>query len=322
MQETKWPDTQNRLDSKACLVTLFMKIPQMLMIAVAGALIGSGLYLLIAIIGDRVPQYMSKTEYYIDFADGRLEAADYYNAFTWNTQLKNDLIVGNMMERLGNNYNRTEIENMITGEILSDVRYLTITVKGEDAQLVDIVSKEMQISIEEFGDRMEEFDEIYQVKNSGVNLIVTPRFTVRAVILGLVIGFLAALVYNLVHFSMGDSLYTKTDVIYRFDIPCIGIQSKKKDAKLEKEYVCNLDYVKKKYPEICVLSIAKDEMNNVRYEKVRSMNGVILMIPFGKPYVRKTLSILENMKLQDCNVVGIVLTEADDTWLKLYGVLP
>ena len=78
---------QQGIDSAAMLVTLITKLPVLLALAVAGAILGSGLHLIITFIQTREPVYVSETEYYIDFAEGRYEAKDYYNDFTWNDVL-------------------------------------------------------------------------------------------------------------------------------------------------------------------------------------------------------------------------------------------
>ena len=117
MQDTckvREPYLREGIDSKAFLICLLRRIPYMLLIGLTGAIIGSGLYLLIMVISNRTPVYVQETEYYIDFADGRLEAKDYYNDFTWNDVMATDEILGRTMEELGTSYDRNEIKNMIT----------------------------------------------------------------------------------------------------------------------------------------------------------------------------------------------------------------
>ncbi len=116
------------IDSKALLVTLIRNLPRLLLLAVAGAVLGSGLHLVLVLYQSGRAMFVAETEYYVDFADGRLEAKDYYNDFTWNDVIATDLILGRMMEELGASYDRAEVKQMITADILSDVRYLTITV--------------------------------------------------------------------------------------------------------------------------------------------------------------------------------------------------
>lgn len=319
MQEMDQVYRQTQADSKSCLVTLFLKIPQMLIFAVAGALLGSGLYLLITTLENRVPKYSSETEYYIDFAEGRLEAKDYYNGFTWNDVLHNDEILGKMMESFSPEYQREEIGNMITGEILSDVRYLIVTIKGTDPELVELVSQQIKKTLEQFAIQKDEFDQIYQVEDLGVKQIIPPKFTKRAILLGAVIGFFIAFLYNLIAFCVGDRFYTKTDVIEKCHIPCLGMQTKKGNRKLDEEYQSNLEYVKRKHQDISVIKL--EEINSECYEKIRNSEGVVIEVPFARTNVRQTCAVLQTLNIQDCKVLGIVITQADDTWLKLYGMI-
>ena len=94
------------IDSKALLVCFLQKLPYLLLMGVTGAILGSGLYLLIEVMTSEGIIYQAETEYYIDFADGRLEAKDYYNDFTWNDVMATDLILGNTMEILGDSFER------------------------------------------------------------------------------------------------------------------------------------------------------------------------------------------------------------------------
>ena len=50
----------------------------------------------------------------------------------------------------------------------------------------------------------------------------------------------------------------------------------------------------------------------------RKNGGVILLIPFGNDVSRKTERMLSFLKNQDCNVYGIIVTEADEEYLNRY----
>ena len=131
---------QQGIDSRAMFATYITKLPRLLILAVAGALLGSGLNLFVTLVKTQDVCYVSETEYYIDFADGRYEARDYYNAFTWNEYvLGSDLVLGRAMEYLGSGYDRDQVKEMLRAEMLSDVRYLTIYVRGQEpAQVAEV----------------------------------------------------------------------------------------------------------------------------------------------------------------------------------------
>lgn len=342
MQETIQPYLQDRTDAKACLTSFILRIPYLLIIAVAGALIGSGLYLLIASLSWKTPAYYAETEYYIDFADGRLEAKDYYNDFTWNDVMATDPILGKAMEKLGDTYMREDIKEMITADILSDVRYLTITVEGTDAQLVDRVSKELKSSLVAFGADKEEFDSISQIEDNGVKQREKKYFTWRAAVLGTLVFAIGYILVFFVHFNSKEQFLTRTDVMQYLQVNALGMLMKAGSKKyaINNECMENIRYMKdKQEKKVVYLNLGKEDsleqqlteqdttvfsvnsLNSECYETIRESSGVILCIPWGVSIKSKVTDVIHNLRVQDCHVIGAVLTEADSKWLSLYGLL-
>lgn len=341
MQEQTQPYIQDRTDARACLATFILHIPYLILIAVAGALLGSGLYLLIATIQSRTPVYYAETEYYIDFADGRMEAKDYYNGFTWNDVMGIDPILGRTMEVLGSAYDREQIRKMITAEILSDVRYLTVTVEGTDPELVGKVSQETKKSLENYGSDKDEFDSIYQIEDNGVKLRKVPFFTWRAAVLGALLTGIAYMIVFFIHFHMAETFYTRADVIQYLQLDSLGMLMKHHKGKCSIDIMCtdNLDYVQKaKDKNIVYLNLGETsiedrvctentifmmgkELNNDSYKTIRETSGVVIFIPWGISNRSKVTDVIQNLHVQDCTVLGAVLVDADQKWLSLYGLL-
>lgn len=344
---------QEGIDSKALLVCFLRKLPYLLLMGVAGAFIGSGLYLLIAIVTSEGPLYQAETEYYIDFADGRLEAKDHYNDFTWNDVIATDLILGNMMEILGASYERNAIKEMITADILSDVRYLTITIKGSDSTLVGAVSEAMKLSLELFGSSKEEFDSIDQIENNGVQQVEEKLFTWRAALLGVVCGVLVGVFWIAASFSLGSRFYTKRSISQCFGIPVFGLFYAKDNQvegaqekalqlalqyRMEKESVKKVviaDVVEGNYAQKCtdtLMSFYREEQPGVVYsvqgffiskmedfDAIRQTNGVILAIPFAKSCRESVIEKINQLENQDCKVLGAILVDVDKKWMKMYA---
>lgn len=352
---------QEGIDSKALLVCFLRKLPYLLLMGVAGAVLGSGLYLLITVLTSEGTMYQAETEYYIEFAEGRIDAKDYYNDFTWNTVMATDWILGNTMEILGSEYDRDEVDNMITADILSDVRYLTITVRGADAELVDTVSEATKLSLESLAERVEEIDEIdsiVQIRNNGTEQTKEPLFTLRAALLGAACGILAGVFWLVAAFSMGSRYYTKEGLSRSLGIPVYGLlyerngNSDGADIRQEKalglalqhcmEKACGkklvlMDVGNNASAQRCkelLTSVCEEELADVEicvqnndivskdnYNEIRQTNGVILAIPFGKSCREAARDKLLQLENQDCRVLGAILVEADKTWMKLYGVV-
>ncbi|MBQ7944652.1 MAG: hypothetical protein IJ326_11400 [Lachnospiraceae bacterium] len=294
------------IDSKEYLIRFLFQLKKFILIGVAGAVIGSGLYLLIVAIDARVPVYQSVTRYYIDFAEGRIDAKDYYNDYTWNTVIESDLILGRVVEQFPD-YERSVVKDMVTADILSDVRYLTITVRGEDAVQVEEIAAMLEEALVYFGteyngvderdiydsivkiDVSDTFDSIVKIEDSGVNKVVQPLFTWRAAFLGFVIGFLAAWFAFSVRFAVADVFYTRGSIEKYLGITSLGIRYRQgKKASL------------------------------VEVQTEETEDGKILLIPFGVSCRRRTEDMIRDLKRQGCKVSGAVLTEADAKWMKLY----
>lgn len=329
---------RDRTDAKACLATFILHIPYLLLIAVAGALLGSGLYLLIATIQNREPVYYAETEYYIEFAEGRYEARDYYNDFTWNDVMATNPILERTMEVLGSSYDREAIRKMITADILSDVRYLTITVEGTDPELVGKVSEETQKSLELYGENRKEFESIFQIRNDGVKEKKEKLFTWRAAFLGALLAGCAYILYFFILFHMAEVFYTRTDVMEYLQIESLGIMKKKNAKKIASDIICieNLDYITAQKQITCLnlantdikgiyqndnaLFLQENDLNNESYKKIRNTSGVVLFIPWGVKNRNKVTDVIYNLQVQDCKVLGAVLVDADEKWLTLYGL--
>ena len=344
INERKYNDKigQEGIDSKALLVCLIQYVPRLILFAVAGAVLGSGLNLIIVAMTDlRNPAYIAETEYYIDFADGRLEAKDHYNDFTWNDVMATDLILGKAMIDIGSEYDRNQIKGMITADILSDVRYLTITVKGTDKTLVANVSKALQKALENFGTDKDEFDSIYKIEDLGVQKEKIELFVWRAAFLGALIISLIALFLRIFRFSIGDSFYTKSEISRYFGLPVYGLLYNKEnmaDGIQEKMLIAGLGKVTKNKELVYLLDVTgrysehflrelKDIDNknifNNKLEIFSETNSnkskdIIIVVPFGKVCREQINDVIAFAEQQDYKVIGAVLSDADKKWARLY----
>lgn len=357
MQAYESKHWQEGIDSKALLVCFLQKLPYLLLMGVAGAVLGSGLYLLIMVMTSEGTMYQAETEYYIEFAPGRIDGKDYYNDFTWNDVMASDWILGNTMEILGSNYQRDVIGRMITADILSDVRYLTITVRGMDAEVVGEVSETTKHSLETLVSRIEkitEIDSITQIENNGIVQIVESLFTWRAAFLGAVCGVLFGIFSIVASFCLGSRYYTKHAVSQSLNLPVFGLlYSNGNEASGTQETALRLalqyrmgkklckqiviaDVVAGGYARNCNETLkslyekelanvelqiqAKDILTKENYDGIRQTDGVILAIPFGKPCREATIEKISQLEMQDCKILGAILVDVNRKWMKLYGI--
>jgi len=66
--------------------------------------------------------------------------------------------------------------------------------------------------------------------------------------------------------------------------------------------------------------IAFDEsvMSEAECQKIREIGGVVILLPFGADASRKTRRILTLLRNQDCNVLGMIIAQADEEFLNRY----
>jgi capsular polysaccharide biosynthesis protein len=287
------------VDSKALVTTLILKIPILLIFAVTGAIVGSGLNLIIASVKEKNAQYVSETEYYVEFAPGIYDAAQYYNAYTWNDIIGNDMILGRALELLGDGYDKAEIRNGLAASIYSDVRYLLITVKGDTVEYTEAVSVAIGQALSEFGETMNEFTRIYQVDEEPIVLESVPHFTIRAACLGAFIFFVVALFVIMFRFCIGSAFYTKRAVTYALEIPVLGMEFK------NGSYEGVIDKPIEKY-------------NDRFYLNTDDKENLIAIIPFGKTYREKAIDEIDTLRLKGFKVTGAIMVGVSSLWYRIY----
>lgn len=330
------------IDSKALLVTFIRKLPQLLLAAAAGVVFGSGLYWILAFYASiNHAAYAVETEYYIDFSEGRIEAKDYYNDFTWNDVIATDLILGRMMDALGTGYDREAVRQMLHADILSDVRYLTITVTGSDAQAVSDVNAAFCDAITVFGASRDEFDSIERIEENGVKKVEQDWFSWRAAVLGMFVFLGVGIFLTILEFMVGDRFYTKTDVIKYLELEPLGLICKtgnEKNGKHESRLTQNLKELLKENKNIYLLDAADGADSEIFMKQLRAMDAeldfdafllcekycvgedaaILVIVPFGKIYREKITDEVNNAIMHNGAIAGAVLTECDRHWVRMY----
>lgn len=345
---------QQGIDSRAMFATYITKLPRLLILAVAGALLGSGLNLFVTLVKTRDVCYVSETEYYIDFAEGRYEMKDYYNAFTWNEYvLGSNLVLGRAMEYLGSGYDRDQVKEMLRAEMLSDVRYLTIYVRGQEPAQVAEVRDAVRKAMEELGAGKDEFDSIDQIDDQGIVQEVLPSFGWRAAFLGAVIAVGIGVFVIAFRFCMGSAFYTKGDITARLGIPVCGMTfhkgrrriGSKEGAVYQRQaemLAGNLKTLAEHYPRIMLMDASGGQEAALFLQDMRERgladcsnfqvydtkecadetfdetSVVVAVIPFGKVYREKITDEMDYVRQHGGRVVSAVLTQSDKVWMELY----
>lgn len=337
------------IDSRALFATYIIKLPRVLILAVAGAVLGSGLSLIMALLQMQERCYVSETEYYIQFAEGQLDAKHHYNDFTWNDVLTSNEILGRAMELLDDSYDRSQVKEMLTADILSDVRYLTITVRGLELNQVEAVKNAIGTALEIFAQTKEEFDSIYKIDDLEIVQEEIPLFTWRAAALGGFLAVCAGVFWIALYFSMGSVFYTKRDITKHTGMSVYGmtfaglhkkdhfraVQDRQLkmlsenlqrltqvhsrillfDASGGQEAAAFLQEIQKQGFADC----AQFQIFDSKNDKQTVKNAVFLaVIPFGKCYRERIIDEMDFVQLQGGSIAGAVLVKANIFWTAIY----
>lgn len=336
---------QQGVDSRAMFATFMTKLPKLFILTVAGAVLGSGLNLLITLVRVQEICYVSETEYYIAFA--RDKAKDHYNDFTWNDVLATDEILGRAMELLGDGYERNQVKEMIGADILSDVRYLTITVKGKDYGQVEQIKNALGTALEEFGAMKEEFSSIYKIEDVEIVQEEIPYFVWRAAFLGAVIALGAGVFVTALRFCMGSVFYTKSDITTRLGIPVSGMTFRdghhgSKNSAMEQRQAQmlkkSLQMLAQSYSRILLMDASEGQEAAALLQEINDRGivqgsvfhiydpldqklqdaAMVVVIPFGRTYRERITDEIGHAQQHGGRIVSAVITQADRTWTKIY----
>ena len=146
---------------------------------------------------------------------------------------------------------------------------------------------------------------------------VIPENKVKnAAALGLVLGAILGAVVLALWYVLDDAVLTEADLEGRTEAPLWGYQTRRQDTAWDRELAVNLQYAAQKsaFREIDLHSALVADTD---YELLREA-PVVLYIRWGKVSQRLLAHAVGQLARQDIQVIGIVLTEADEQFLNLY----
>lgn len=307
-------------------------------LTIFSAAIAGGIYQVVRAINHGEQYYRVSSDYYLYFdLEDHPNGVDYYNAYTWDTILRDDPFVDAALEVLPDDYTKEEIISSVSGEMLGDYRILTVYSTHLIPERAEAIARAYTHSLEVFPERVDIFKSIEVWSQEECKPVIEKNLTPNMVIIGAVIGLILALTLCSIHYVLDDSIYVETDFTSRFPIPFFGMLTRKGSDSCDQELEDNVNYLLKEDGAYYLAFI--DTIEEIVTEKVKSIhkgisgsltlegsdletlrqsNGAILMIPWGSKngrVIEKTLAFLEK---QDCKVAGVIVYDADDKFLKKY----
>ena len=296
---------------------------------VAGAIIGAAIYGIYFINLNKTKNYTSEAYFYITAND---EAAyNYYNAYTWKSVILSQPIMDTVKEVLQGKYSEEELENSISADVVSDLRIVVVDVTMNSKESADEVMQAVSKGMEGFSEYVDEFDKISLWSLKEAKEVINENMILHAILLGIVLSLIVWFIAYSIYYAVEDSIYVAKDIECLTKLPVLGIQTKKNNAflsgllELNTKEICgeNAEYIELSVDdeENVVEDLAKlsrQQKESAQKESPENASKVIVTVQFGKHNGRKLTFLLQQAKMQNVKIAGIVIKDADDIFLKQY----
>lgn len=232
------------MDLKRLALYLQKRIWLIVMLAILGATCGGIIYQVVRSVKMPV-EYESVSKLYISFGhDESGEVYQYYNGYTWNDLLDTDPILDIVMSALPG-YERDQVREATTAEILSDIRLLTVTVKGDNEKFVREIRNAVESGLREYARVSEELDQIMVIRSGAPERVYWDDRTTAACVTGAVIFGVLALVVTGFSYALDESVYVQEDVEKKFACKALGILTRNQKGlqPYARELKANIHYL-------------------------------------------------------------------------------
>ena len=301
------------LDLKRLVLVLGRKLWLVVLGVVVGAVLGGLTYKIVTNIMDGEPEYRASADYYITFFG---EGAHYFNAYTWDGILRDDPIVDYALTLLPAEITKEMVKDAVSGEMLGDYRILTVHVNAKTKELADTIAKAYQESLWNFGQEMELLDEVTLWSQEEAVEFEKNNKTGNAALLGVLITMLLVIFGLLFYYVIEDACYVERDGEERFGLPVYGLLTRNQDTKQKQILNDNLSFC---FGDDDIETWNGENMPTAEdYARLREVKYLLVTIPWGRDNGRQVERVLHQLKLQKCDVKGIIITEADDWFVKTY----
>ncbi len=316
MTEKEWMN--EGIDVKLLALLYRKKLWISIVCGLAGAMLAGGLYAFVHVAFAPAREYEGVTKLYLRFAaDDNGDAYQYYNGYTWNDLMHTDPILDKIMEELPSGTDREATGSLITADILSDIRVLTVTVRSHDPAETDRILIAAENALIRFGQEMREFEKIEALGHNYAKLVVVENETLRAVAAGAVIGFLLSLLALAFARVMDDSVYVPSDFEKRYPYPVLGVEFAGNEECGRKEMDARIDLVSEKKADILYVDTGSAQIH-VPGDRNDTDTGIILRIPYGGGNGKLLERWIAEVTLSGKEILGAVITDADMTLYRLY----
>lgn len=266
----------------------------------------------------RNPKYTTEGIFYISAKNP--QGYVYYNGYTWEDQIKKEIILEPSYQALctahpDTTITKEEMRESVSATILSDLRIVVVTITSDTEEKCALISEAFSVGITGFAEHVREFNSIDFWGYEEIVPVEKENLILHAILLGMVTGFIVWLVVYLMYYAVEDSIVTHKDV-EALGLFFVGFESVKENEHLKKQVSENCHRLFGTTTPVRV-NVDQIELWHNKMEEAGE-NGLLLEVPFRKQNLKKVELCMKNCK--DCDVVvkGVVITMADDRFLHFY----
>ena len=252
------------------------------------------------------------------------------------------------LEEVGVDVIKDESRINVKGDIISNERFLLVTINETDKELVEKMTDAFVKSLESYPtyNASKAFESIVCTSKSDVYLEKADNRIVVAIIFGAIIAAVLAFLAILLIDAVDEAIYVPEECEKRYGIRVLGTVFQGNEAcdllrgelaKLYDKYVADKENIvlissdsadNASFSEKDLESVKKtlgsdydeklSKIKAISASDIGAADGAILAVPYGKKNAAMTEHLISQLKKIECPVLGIVFTRADLKFIKRY----
>ena len=252
------------------------------------------------------------------------------------------------LEEVGVDVIKDESKINVKGDIISNERFLLVTINETDKELVEKLTDAFIKSLESYPtyNASKAFESIVCTSKSDVYLEKTDNRIAVAIIFGAILAAVLAFLAILLIDAVDEAIYVPEECEKRYGIRVLGTVFQGNEAcdllrgelaKLYDKYVADKENIvlissdaadNASFSEKDLESLKKtlgsdydeklSKIKAISASDIGAAEGAILSVPYGKKNAAMTEHLISQLKKIECPVLGIVFTRADLKFIKRY----
>lgn len=300
--------------------------------------IGGGYYLKNVTLAGSLP-YKVVTKLFVEYEKDpeTQETFSYFTAYTWNDFVKSEKVAKNAMGILGTDMAFDDFTSLYEMTLPSDLRMPYLNVTNEDGEEAEKITKALLIALQDFAEEQDGVGTISVVDTVGPKLVTPDIRTMRACILGAILGTFFALFALAIKMVVDGGIYLPETFAYRYDVAAVGYADLEDSlSKGAKENAQALFSGKEKV----AITALEEDIDIARYKEILSLEkavcipsllqvpeasdklaeaeAVLLLLKYGSDNVGAIEELLHSFEIQKISLSGVLLVEADGDLIRRY----